>query len=161
MRPTTLCFPIDSRNHILLGRKKRGFGAGKWNGFGGKLERGETFRACAVRECKEEAGLLIKETELQPVAFLDFRFSAEPSLDHIGYVYFASLYTGTPRASEEMEPQWFSYDRIPFESMWAGDRIWLPRLLQGEKLSGSILFDRDNEHVAEMKLKAVETVIEI
>ena len=25
---------------ILLGLKKRGFGQGKWNGFGGKLEEG-------------------------------------------------------------------------------------------------------------------------
>lgn len=27
---------------VLLGMKKRGFGAGKYNGFGGKLEEGES-----------------------------------------------------------------------------------------------------------------------
>ncbi len=49
MRDTTLCFPVDGRGRILLGRKKRGFGKEKWNGFGGKIDAGETFRECAVR----------------------------------------------------------------------------------------------------------------
>ena len=31
MKPTTLVFPIDEQNRILLGRKKRGFGADKYN----------------------------------------------------------------------------------------------------------------------------------
>ena len=46
MRPTTLCFPKRD-DLFLLGRKKRGFGAGYYNGFGGKIEDGESFRACA------------------------------------------------------------------------------------------------------------------
>ena len=54
MKPTTLVFPIDEQNRILLGRKKRGFGADKYNGFGGKLEAGESFRDCAIRELFEE-----------------------------------------------------------------------------------------------------------
>ncbi|KAJ1429629.1 hypothetical protein B484DRAFT_396306, partial [Ochromonadaceae sp. CCMP2298] len=28
---------------VLLGMKKRGFGAGKWNGFGGKMDPGESM----------------------------------------------------------------------------------------------------------------------
>ncbi|MEK7607017.1 MAG: DNA mismatch repair protein MutT, partial [Patescibacteria group bacterium] len=35
----TLCF-IHQSPRILLGMKKRGFGAGRWNGFGGKVEAG-------------------------------------------------------------------------------------------------------------------------
>ena len=57
MKPTTLVFPIDEQNRILLGRKKRGFGANKYNGFGGKLDDGESFRECAIRELYEESGL--------------------------------------------------------------------------------------------------------
>ena len=52
MRPTTLCFPVRSDGKVLLGRKKRGFGVRKWNGFGGKIEGGETFLQCAVRELR-------------------------------------------------------------------------------------------------------------
>ena len=34
---------------ILLGLKKKGFGEGKWNGFGGKVEHGETICQAAIR----------------------------------------------------------------------------------------------------------------
>lgn len=34
---------------VLLGMKKRGFGAGKWNGFGGKVNPGETIEDAARR----------------------------------------------------------------------------------------------------------------
>lgn len=34
---------------VLLGMKKRGFGAGKWNGFGGKVQPGETIEDAARR----------------------------------------------------------------------------------------------------------------
>ena len=39
---------------MLLGMKKRGFGTGKWNGFGGKVEVGETVADAAQRELEEE-----------------------------------------------------------------------------------------------------------
>lgn len=34
---------------VLLGMKKRGFGAGRWNGFGGKVHAGETIEDAARR----------------------------------------------------------------------------------------------------------------
>lgn len=49
----TLCV-IHNSTHILLGYKKRGFGEGRWNGFGGKLAVGETIEAAAKREVKEK-----------------------------------------------------------------------------------------------------------
>ena len=44
----TLAFVRES-TRILLGLKKRGFGQGRWNGFGGKVQAGETIEAGAVR----------------------------------------------------------------------------------------------------------------
>ena len=41
MRDTSLVYPVGQDGRILLGRKKRGMGFGKWNGFGGKIEAGE------------------------------------------------------------------------------------------------------------------------
>ena len=54
--PATLVFVIKG-DRILLIRKKRGLGAGKVNGPGGRLEAGETFGQCAVREVQEELGV--------------------------------------------------------------------------------------------------------
>ena len=40
---------VKRETEILLGFKLRGFGEGKWNGFGGKLEPNETVKKCAAR----------------------------------------------------------------------------------------------------------------
>lgn len=160
MKPTTLVFPIDSDNRILLGRKKRGFGADKYNGFGGKIQRGENFRACAVRELYEESGIRVSPDDLECVAFFDFQFPYDESLTHVGYVYFVHVHHVTAIESDEMEPHWFHIDTIPYEHMWAGDRTWLPLLLQGRKLKGPIVFGPDNSDVASMKLIDVDMVIE-
>ena len=96
MRPTTLCFIINDKKEILLGRKKRGLGAGKPNGFGGKREDGETFRQCAVRELFEETSLLAKPEDLEPVAILDFQFPYNEDWTHVNYVYLLRKYEGLP-----------------------------------------------------------------
>lgn len=72
MRDTSLVYPLDGQGRILLGRKRRGMGFGKWNGFGGKLEPGETMRQCAVRELQEECGLTAAPEALELVADLYF-----------------------------------------------------------------------------------------
>jgi len=60
--------------------------------------------------------------------------------DWLGYVFVARGYTGTPRTTAEAVPLWCALDAIPFEQMWDDDRIWLPRLLQGDSLRGDFLF---------------------
>ena len=59
----TLMFVVQD-GKILLIRKKRGIGAGKVNGPGGKFEPGETALQCVLREVREESGL----TEVRPVS---------------------------------------------------------------------------------------------
>ena len=51
----TLVFVLKP-GHVLLGMKKRGFGVGKWNGFGGKMHADESMVECAARELHEESG---------------------------------------------------------------------------------------------------------
>lgn len=41
---------IVQPGRVLLGMKKRGFGAGKWNGFGGKVQPEETIEDAARRQ---------------------------------------------------------------------------------------------------------------
>lgn len=160
MKPTTLCF-VTRGPELLLGMKKNGFGAGKYNGFGGKIQDGETFRACAVRETWEESSLLVKEEDLECIGLLDFRFPFSPELDHIGYIYMVRKYEGVPLESEEMKPQWFSIGALPFDQMWEGDRVWLPKLLEGACVEGHVTFGEDNQHVIDMELREVESIHEV
>src|SRR5258706_10439473 len=68
-----LCFVMRG-GQILLIRKKRGLGAGKINGPGGRLEPGETPADAALRETQEEVGvvpLAIRERGELRFQFLD------------------------------------------------------------------------------------------
>ncbi len=44
----TLLFVLRP-GQVLLGMKKRGFGKGRWNGFGGKVHKGESIEEAAIR----------------------------------------------------------------------------------------------------------------
>ncbi len=65
MRQSTLVFVFNPKNHILLAMKKRGFGEGKWNGAGGKVEEGETIVQAASRELQEETGIEIAPEKME------------------------------------------------------------------------------------------------
>lgn len=133
---TTLC-TVVSDGKILLGMKKRGFGEGWWNGFGGKLKSGETIEEAAIRECQEEAG--ITPTSILPRAVLHFYFEDSPEEIEV-HVFLIEAFTGDVQESEEMCPQWFPVSEIPYEKMWADDPYWLPQVLAGKRLSGRFWF---------------------
>lgn len=128
---------IRNETEVLLGFKKRGFGCGKWNGFGGKVEKGESIVDAAVREVKEECGLHIEKPD--KVGIIDFEFVGDPELLEV-HIFTTQSYSGDVCESEEMEPRWFSIESIPFDKMWADDRHWLPLLLKGHKFKGYFLF---------------------
>lgn len=127
---------------MLLGMKKRGFGAGRWNGFGGKLEAGETLEAAAIRECGEEVG--ITPSGLEELAILDFEFEGKEGILEV-HVFKADSFTGEPQETEEMQPKWFNLDEIPYDQMWSDDKIWLPMFLEGKKFKGHFLFDQNDQ----------------
>lgn len=141
----TLIIPHQGRR-VLLGMKKRGFGKGRWNGFGGKLEPGETIENSAKRELREEAGIEVRKFE--KLGIVDFEFQNNPEILEV-HIFKVHEFSGEPRESEEMAPKWFFVDEIPFKEMWGDDPYWLPIFLQGKKFRGYFLFgegDRVLEH---------------
>ena len=155
MRDTSLVFPVDGKGRILLGRKKRGMGFGKWTGFGGKIEPGESMRQCACRELWEECGLEAEESSLELVADLYFDQPSDARWSHGGMVYLVRSWQGTVNRSEEMEPRWFSLEGLPYDEMWQADRIWVPRVLGGKQLRGTITFGADGDTVLDTVFREV------
>ncbi|MDQ1343896.1 MAG: 8-oxo-dGTP diphosphatase / 2-hydroxy-dATP diphosphatase [Patescibacteria group bacterium] len=146
MRQSTLIFVMNPKEEILLAMKKRGFGEGKWNGAGGKVEAGETVEAAAVRELREETGIDVPESKLESVGILHFTFEGKPDWNQDVNVFFVRDYVGPDGIeTEEMRPEWFTLDKIPFDDMWADDPYWLPRVLEGDKVDFSFTFDADGD----------------
>ena len=134
----TLLFVIRDEQ-ILLIHKKRGLGAGKINGPGGRIEPGETPRECAVREIREE--LRVEPVGVRHSGELSFQFVDGLSI-HVS-VFRADDCRGEPQETDEAIPHWASADAVPYERMWEDDLIWIPRLLRDERFRGRALFDDD------------------
>lgn len=134
----TLLFVINN-DQVLLIHKKRGLGAGKVNGPGGRLDPGEDSRQCASREVEEEVGV----TPVDPrwCGELKFQFTDGHAIH--GLVYRADDCRGTPQETDEAIPFWCPLDQIPYGQMWMDDRIWFPLLLADRFFSSRYLFDDD------------------
>lgn len=142
IRRTLLLLKKD--NQVLLAMKKRGFGAGRWNGVGGKLEAGETIEQALVRECQEE--ISVTPTHYWAVGEHDFVQDAdvaEPWRMYV-YAYLCDEWSGEPAESEEMAPQWFDINDIPYENMWGDDKFWMPLVLEGKLVKGRYTFDHND-----------------
>lgn len=138
---------------VLLGMKKRGFGMGKWNGFGGKVETADaSIAAAAAREVEEEANVVVEVETLQPRGVLLFSFEEAKELMEV-HVFLTQQFSGEPSESDEMKPQWYDVTEIPFESMWADDHYWLPHVLSGKSVQGHFHFAADEDTLLDHKLE--------
>ena len=141
----TVCFVLDrSTQRLLLGLKKRGVGVGKYNGFGGKLEAGETAREAAARELWEESGITVIPDFLQLMGHVCF-----PHVQQRMHVFVVTEWQGTPQESEEMMPQWFPLSAIPYPQMWPTDAAWLPFVLDGKQITVVVHRRPDGQRVCE------------
>lgn len=149
--PLTLCL-IHDNDRVLLGMKKKGMGTGRYNGFGGKIEAGETIEEAAKREVLEESG--VKVDHVEKVGVMDFEFESKPGDILEVHIFRVEKWTGEPRESDEMKPEWFSVTEIPFDMMWPDDRYWIPLFLARKKFEGRFLFGA-NDSVLEYRLRLV------
>ena len=138
---TTLLLIIQD-NNILLAEKKRGFGAGKYNGIGGKVEPNETIEQAMIRETQEEIGVTPINYKKQATITFDEWVNGEEK-QVIMSVFVAKDYIGKIIETEEMKPMWFETNNIPYEKMFEDDKTWLPEILKGNTLNASFVFDKD------------------
>jgi 8-oxo-dGTP diphosphatase len=148
---TCLCLitrTVGDQRQVLLGRKKTGFGAGKWVGLGGHVEDGEKPVMAAVREVEEESGLIVRPDELAHMATITFLFPARPAWDQTADVFATATYLGEPAESGEIAPRWFAVDGLPLDGMWDDARYWLPLVLAGRHVTAEVTFADDCETVS-------------
>ena len=133
---------IHQDDKILLGMKKRGFGMGRWNGFGGKVEADESIDQAAKREIFEEVDIEVKD--LNKLGIIEFSWHHKDEVLEV-HIFKSTTFIGDPTESEEMRPRWFTVDNIPFKRMWADDPHWIPLFLANQKFSGHFIFDEKDQ----------------
>lgn len=143
LRDATLVFLVKRSEGVIreicLAMKKRGFGKGRWNGVGGKVDgEHETIEEAARRETHEEIGVEI--ADLDKRAELFFYFPHNTVWNQMVHVYFTEAWSVEPAESEEMNPHWFSIDELPFHDMWPDDPFWLPEVIAGSKVKARFSF---------------------
>ena len=148
-----LCFIVKD-GRVLLIRKKRGLGAGKVNGPGGKIEPGETALQSAIREVQEEIG--VTPLAIEERGMLHFQFTDGYSLECA--VFIANDFTGELIETDEAAPFWVGVDAIPFDEMWADDRHWLPQVLAGKRFRGWFEFDGDTMLSRDVRFEPAESL---
>ena len=149
---TTLLYLLKG-NQILLAMKKRGFGVGKYNGIGGKLEPGETVEQAMVRETQEEICVTPTKYQKHGVLLFDMYYKGEHVLENV-HIFTATEFDGEPRETEEMRPSWFALNQVPMDQMHPTDRKWLPWVLERRGyFEGYFKFDNEiNAKPVEEKL---------
>jgi 8-oxo-dGTP diphosphatase/2-hydroxy-dATP diphosphatase len=150
---TNLCI-IHQHPRVLLGMKKRGFGVNKWNGYGGKIQEGESIEEALHREVEEESGVKLKNP--QKLGVIEFEFPHEDMMIE-NHIYKAKEFIGEPVETEEMRPAWFNTEEIPFTEMWADDPYWIHMFLEDKKFKGKFVFG-ENEEILSYQLEEVKEI---
>ena len=139
----TLCQIIKDDKLLLQKKSEHLFGAGKWNGVGGKLKSNETPEDGVRREVYEETGLTLLETKYHGI--LNFYFGSRDKLDWIVHVFSTYNFKGSLRSSQEGVLKWFYIKDIPYDQMWLDDQHWLPLLLDNKRFQGIFYFEKGEE----------------
>jgi mutator protein MutT len=146
MATTCVLCHIRDGARVLLQLKADGrFGAGRWNGPGGKITDGELPEEAMVREVREETGLTV--CDLRDHGTLTFYFGEATEPDFIVHVFSTERFEGDIQANEEGRLEWFPEDTLPYDRMWPDDRLWVPQLLAGRRFQGTFRLSDDMSQI--------------
>ncbi len=133
-----VCYLFDGQN-FLMAIKTQKIGKGRWNGYGGGIEEGESPEEAATREIYEETdeGIFVNPLDFEKVAIIDFHNHKSDGMVFTCRVhfFFARSWSGEIRETQEMlNPTWFNQNQIPYGNLMPADRYFLPVLLSGKKI---------------------------
>lgn len=140
---------------VCLALKKRGFGKGWHNGYGGKVEKGESILVSARRELREES--LVEALSLEKRAELTFKFIKTGKVI-VSHVFWCEKFKGQPRETGEMKPFWFDFNKIPYHKMWPDDLFWMQTFLADKKFKAEFEFLDDTPVIGNFNIKTLDKI---
>ena len=120
---------LTNRGKVLLIRKAEGrLHEGEWIGLGGKLEPGEDPVSSAVREFREESGLVIEDPKLRGT----FIWIDEVKCG-IVHIVTATRWSGELSESKEGELRWHGVSDLPaLDGLAKHQLLFLDQLLEDD-----------------------------
>ena len=122
---------------LLQRRQNTGYNDGKWDIAGsGHVDEGETAKAAAVRECREELGITVKPEDL---SFAHLSHRLEKDRTYYDIYFLVNAYTGVPAIMEpekSSDIKWFAVENLPEDIIGCRRedvRNFLERILYSEK----------------------------
>ena len=162
MKETSLVHIIADGCVLMMHRisKKNDINHGKWIGVGGKFEWGETPEECMRREVREETGLWVDQYRYCGIVTF---VSDDDDMEYM-HLFTVTAFHDRDQASgkdvrlrecDEGTLEWIPKEMLSRIPHWAGDRIFLPLILDMEipffsmKLvyqKGTLIHASMNEH---------------
>jgi len=156
MKVYTLGF-LFKGNSIILAKKKRKFGAGKWNGYGGGVEEGENMEESLIREIEEECEVKVKIEDCKKLGLANFYFENKFEANQKVYIYRIDKFEGEPKETDEMgKPEEFNTNEIPYNEMIIGDDKFIPFVVENKKFEGNVYFDKDGEELLQYEFNEIK-----
>ena len=135
---------IHTKDGKELGKSKL-----TWNGYGGKSEEFDnSIRDTAIRELFDESGVKAITQNLIPAGKIGFFWpSNDSNISNMEvYFFFLKEFENEPKETLEMdEPKFFTQSEILFNEMMPADKIFLPKMLEGEKVVADIFLGKKDE----------------
>lgn len=140
MQLATLCYVMKDNKTLMLFRNKKpnDVHEGKWNGLGGKFEKGETPEECVIREVKEESGLMIKNPKLHGIITFPM---FDGKKDWYVFMFTVKDFEGELIDSNEGKLEWIENEKLLELNLWEGDKIFIPWLFQEKYFSAKFIYE--------------------
>lgn len=152
---------LQTDTHVWLGERKSsslGLGLGLLAGVGGKVGDEEAFThetaaEAMIRETREEIAVHI--TGMKEVGRVRFIFPHKPKWTMDTGVYLIDAWDGTPQETSSTIPHIYPKGAVPYDRMWADNKLWLPYVLVHKKVYATILYESADK-VADIDLRVEE-----
>lgn len=137
---TTLVYALRNEQVLMMHRRKQP-NLGQWTAPGGKIELNESPAECAVRELREETGLIIQgRPQLRVIAT---ETSPIPDWQWLMFIYLVSEFSGQLGHCAEGDLAWIPLAEVPALPIPQADAIFFPFVVGDRANTISMKFEYD------------------
>lgn len=116
---------------LMIHRKKKDEHEGFWLAPGGKMEKNEAPVETAIREVREETGLILQSMELTSILSFPDEGDSPFGDEWQVFVFYTMHFSGKMKKEcSEGALAWIDRDHLIDLPMWEGDRLFTPRIFE-------------------------------